>query len=48
MAAQTPNFWKWASEVVKQDAVVGIWDEEKVTEATKRRLAKLKAAAAKV
>lgn len=38
-----PNFSKWAAEVVKHDSVTYIWDEEKVVENSKKKLASLKA-----
>lgn len=43
-----PNFSKWAAEVIKQDTVTYIWNEEKVVENTKKKIATLKAQAKKV
>jgi len=45
LQSKAPNFWKWASAVVKEDSVTYIWDEKNVAEKTKARIEKLKAAA---
>ncbi|KAL3421072.1 glutathione S-transferase domain-containing protein [Phlyctema vagabunda] len=34
---KTPNFWKWANAVVKEESVNGIWDEKAVAEGTLAR-----------
>jgi glutathione S-transferase len=39
-----PNFTKWATEVVKQDSVLYIWDEEKTVSAMKKKIESMKAA----
>ncbi|RFU27034.1 hypothetical protein B7463_g9298, partial [Scytalidium lignicola] len=43
--ARTPNFYKWASTVVKEKSVNYIYDEEGVAVRTKSRVEKMKAAA---
>lgn len=43
LPTKTPNFYKWASNVIEHPSVTGVWDEEKVVVATKARLEKLKA-----
>lgn len=40
-----PNFSKWASEVIKQDSVLEIWDEQKIVEGSKKRFERIKAQA---
>ncbi|RDW87052.1 glutathione S-transferase family protein [Aspergillus mulundensis] len=35
---RTPRFWKWASEVVKQESVNYIWDEERVGTRTAKKI----------
>jgi len=40
---QTPNFYTWAQHVIKHPSVTSIFNEEKVVERTKARIAKLKA-----
>ncbi|WKT54476.1 hypothetical protein QSH57_005060 [Fusarium oxysporum f. sp. vasinfectum] len=42
---EAPNFYKWAQEVIKNPSVLSIYNEEVVVEATKKRIAKLKAQA---
>ncbi|KAK1599364.1 glutathione S-transferase domain-containing protein [Colletotrichum navitas] len=41
---KAPNFYKWAQAVNNTPSVNGIYDEEKVVELTKQRLANMKAA----
>ncbi|CAG8976007.1 hypothetical protein HYALB_00007534 [Hymenoscyphus albidus] len=41
LEAKAPNFWKWASAVVKEESVTYIWDEKAYAEATIKRLATL-------
>lgn len=38
-----PKFYQWAQEVIQQPAVVSIYNEDKVVEATKNRVSKLRA-----
>ncbi|KAI0170892.1 glutathione S-transferase domain-containing protein [Pestalotiopsis sp. NC0098] len=45
LAAKAPNFDKWAQAVIKHPSVLSIWDEEKIIEGTKVRIAKLRAQA---
>jgi len=40
-----PNFGKWASNVLKQESVLYIWDEEKVLKRTAMRIEKMRAQA---
>lgn len=40
-----PNFSKWAAQITKQESVLYIWDEEKVTSGTAAKIASLKAQA---
>jgi glutathione S-transferase len=49
LEAKAPNFWKWASNLVKQESVTYIYDEKKIVEKAKVRFANLRkqAAAAK-
>jgi len=49
LEAKAPNFWKWASAVVKEKSVTYIWDEKAVVEGTLARFERLRqeAAAAK-
>jgi len=44
LETKAPAFWKWANAVVKEESVTYIWDENKVIEGTKARLAKIAAA----
>jgi glutathione S-transferase len=37
-----PNFSKWAKATISQESVTYIWDEKKVLEKTKLRVAKMK------
>jgi len=46
LQTKTPNFWKWANAVVKEDSVTYIWNEKNIAERTKVRVAKARAAAA--
>ena len=46
LAEKAPHFTKWADEVSKHPSVTKIFDEEKIVEGTKARVAKLRAAAA--
>lgn len=46
LADKAPNFTKWAAAVSKHPSVTKIYDEEKIVEGTKARVAKLRAAAA--
>jgi glutathione S-transferase len=43
---KAPKFWLWASKVVKEEGVTYIWDEKKVAEGTKTRIAAMKEKAA--
>ena len=43
LEAKAPNFYKWANAVVNEKSVNYIWDEKKIAEGTKARMAKLKA-----
>ncbi|KAM3500694.1 hypothetical protein MY11210_009476 [Beauveria gryllotalpidicola] len=45
LPTKTPNFYKWASKVIKHPSVTGIWNEDKVIAIAKARLEKLKASA---
>jgi len=40
LETRAPAFWKWANAVVKEKSVNYIWNEEKVVNRTKARLAK--------
>lgn len=42
LEAKAPNFWKWASNLVKQDSVTYVYDEKKIVESSKVRFAKLR------
>ncbi|KAJ4295125.1 hypothetical protein N0V90_007135 [Kalmusia sp. IMI 367209] len=37
-----PNFSKWAAEVVKHESVTYIWNEERVIEGTRKKMAQIK------
>ncbi|KAH8804652.1 glutathione S-transferase domain-containing protein [Xylogone sp. PMI_703] len=45
LQSRTPNFYKWATNVVKEKSVNFIYDEEKVATRTKARIDKMKAQA---
>jgi glutathione S-transferase len=40
---RAPNFWKWAEKVAAHPSVTGIYDEGKVIDSTKARIAKARA-----
>ncbi|TAQ90018.1 hypothetical protein B7494_g1647 [Chlorociboria aeruginascens] len=40
LETRAPNFWRWASAVIKDPSVTSIWDEKTVAERTQARLAK--------
>ena len=44
LETKTPNFFKWANAVVKEESVNYIWDENLVVKNTAARLAKNAAA----
>ncbi|KAG9246721.1 thioredoxin-like protein [Calycina marina] len=43
---ETPNFWKWANAVVKEESVNYIWDEAKVAASSKAKIDRARAATA--
>lgn len=43
IAERAPNYWKWAQRVAVHPSVTGIYDEERVVETTKARIAKARA-----
>jgi glutathione S-transferase len=45
LESKTPYFYKWANAVIAEKNVNYIWDEDKVVANTRRRLAKVAAAA---
>jgi glutathione S-transferase len=45
LESKAPNFYKWASAVVKEDSVTYIWDEKNVAERTLALIERMKAAA---
>lgn len=44
ISEKAPNFWKWAQAVSAHPSVTNIYDEAKIIESTKARLAKARAA----
>jgi glutathione S-transferase len=44
LETKAPAFWKWANAVVKEKSVNYIWDEQRIVEKTKFRLANTAAA----
>jgi glutathione S-transferase len=45
LESKAPHFYKWANAVIAEKSVNYIWDEDKVVENTRRRIAKVAAAA---
>jgi glutathione S-transferase len=45
LESKTPHFYKWANAVVAERSVNYIWDEDTVVANTKKRIAKIAAAA---
>jgi glutathione S-transferase len=45
LESKTPRFYKWANAVVAEKSVNYIWNEEKVVDNTRKRIAKMAAAA---
>ncbi|KAF2103526.1 thioredoxin-like protein [Rhizodiscina lignyota] len=43
IAERAPSFWKWAEAVAKHPSVTSIYDEAKIIESTKKRIAKARA-----
>lgn len=48
LESKTPKFAAWAKNVVKEESVTYVFDEKKVAERTKARLAKMAAAEKKL
>ena len=46
LEAKAPNFWKWASAVVKEESVTYIWDAKATSEKNIEKFAKLRKEAA--
>jgi glutathione S-transferase len=44
LETRTPNFFKWANAVVVEKSINYIWNEERVVEYMKKRMAKMAAA----
>ncbi|TVY73269.1 hypothetical protein LSUE1_G006682, partial [Lachnellula suecica] len=45
LQAKAPNFWKWASAVVKEESVTYIWDQDAMIKANLARFEKMRAPA---